>query len=384
MSDIAWIKLYTGIFDGEKLKFVEAMENRDIIICILIKLYIQAAKTNDKGLIYFNKKTPYTSEMFSIIFNRPLSAIESAFKVLSNFQMIEIDEDNFIRICNWEKYQNIEGMERSRDLNRNRVRDHRSRKKANSVQAEGNVDVLNTQTSENLPSNKSEKNNLNTQSNENLTLNKMEESELDPLNNSTETHTSEISFVKNCNVTVTQQKEKKIKNEIKKENKSEIENKMKIENKGDSDKEARDNVQANKISDYAESYRMDNSNSKSLSLIPEKQKIEKAATELLDHYKKKSVKVIGLNLNALKDCISIHGKDNARSAIDKSLEVNKPSMKYINGILKNWKREGYPVLESTERNYRLGDAKSLRFNNFKPREYDYDSLEKALLGWDKS
>lgn len=207
------------------------------------ELYIQAAKTNDKGLIYFNKKTPYTNEMFSIILNRPLSAIESSFKVLSNFQMIEIDEDNFIRICNWEKYQNIEGMERNRDLNGNRVRDHRARKKANSVQEEGNANELNTQTSENLASNKTEKNNLNTQNNDNHISNKMEESELDLLNNSAETHTSEISYVKNCNVTVTQQKENKIKNKNEIKNK----NKSKIENKGDSDKEERDNVQESKI-----------------------------------------------------------------------------------------------------------------------------------------
>lgn len=383
MSDIAWIKLYTGIFDGEKLKFIEAMVNRDTIECILIKLYIQAAKTNDKGLIYFNKKTPYTNEMFSIIFNRPLSAIESAFKVLSNFQMIEIYEDNLIRICNWEKYQNIEGMERNRSLNRNRVRDYRARKKENSAQDEVNVNDLNMETSENLVLNKTEKNNLNTQTNENLISNRIEESDLDLLNNSAETHTGEIFFAKNCNVTVMQQKENKIKNknEIKKKNKNK--NKSEIENKSDSDNEGMDNIQANETSNLSQSDIMDNDNLKSLSPIPEKQKIEKAANELLEHYKKNSVKVIGLNLNALKSCISIHGKDHARSAIDKSLEVNKPSMKYINGILKNWKREGYPALDNTESNYKAGSAKPLRFNNFKSRDYDYDSLEKALLGWDK-
>ncbi|WP_244833393.1 helix-turn-helix domain-containing protein [Clostridium sp. BJN0001] len=30
------------------------------------------------------------------------------------------------------------------------------------------------------------------------------------------------------------------------------------------------------------------------------------------------------------------------------------------------------------------EPKKLRFNNFKPREYDYDDLEKKLLGWDKN
>ena len=329
MSYIAWIKLYTGLFDGEKLKFIEAMKNRDIIECILIKLYIQGAKTNDKGLIYFNKNTPYTNEMFSIIFNRSVSDIECSFKVLSDFQIIEIDENNFIRICNWEKYQNVEGMERTRALNRDRVRDHRARKKENSDQDEVN---------------------------------------------------SDISFVRNCNVTVTEQKENKIENK----NKIKIKNKSEIESKSHDSKEKRDNVQVSERKDFNQSDCMDNDNSKSLSLMPEKQKNDKAANELLEHYKKNSVKVIGLNLDVLKNCISIHGKDNAKSAIDKSLEVNKPNMKYINGILKNWKREGYPVLDNTERNYVSRDSKPLKFNNFKPREYDYDSLERALLGWDKS
>lgn len=380
MSDIAWIKLYTGIFDGEKLKFIEVMENRDIIICLLMKLYIQAAKTNDKGLIYFNEKTPYTNEMFSIIFNRPLSAIESAFKVLSDFKIIEIYENNFIKICNWEKYQNIEGMERTRSLNRNRVRDHRAKKKENCAEDKINDNDLNTQTSENSASNNIEESNLNTQSNEKRISNKIGERNLNHLNNIDVTHTNEFFFEKNCNVTVTEQIENKTKNkkEIKKENKSEIESKRR------NSIEKRANVLVSKTSNFTQSNDLDNDNSKSLSPVSEKQKVYKAANELLEHYKKNSIKVIGLNLNALKSCISIHGKNNARSAIDKSLELNKPSMKYINGILMNWKREGYPVLDNMQVNYGVGasGAKPLRFNNFKPRDYDYDSLEKALLGWD--
>ena len=102
---------------------------------------------------------------------------------------------------------------------------------------------------------------------------------------------------------------------------------------------------------------------------------------LLNHYNKNSLKVTGLNLAALKSCVSIHGKDNVKFAIEKSLELNKPNMRYINGILKNWKIEGYPALDGTESNFKAGDSKPLRFNNFKGRDYDYDTLEKELLGW---
>ncbi|MDR3593416.1 phage replisome organizer N-terminal domain-containing protein [Clostridium sp.] len=321
MNDILWLKLYTGIFENEKLKLIESMEMRDVIVCLLIKLYIQAAKTNDRGLIYLNKNTPYTNEMLSIILNRPVNAIEAAFKILSDFQLIEIDEDNFIRICNWEKYQNVESMERARALTRDRVRNYRAKKKENS---------------------------------------------------------SEVSHAKKCNVTVTEQRENKI------EKKNEIKNKSKIEIKSEENSLEKNDLHSNKINDYTHEVSVEKNDSKSLSPALKKQEIEEAANELLDFYKKNSIKVSGLNLPVLKNCIPIHGKDNVKFAIDKGLELNKPNMKYINGILKNWIREGYPALGDSENIPKAGEAKILRFNNFKPREYDYESLEKALLGWDKS
>ena len=43
--------------------------------------------------------------------------------------MIEIDADNIIKILNWDKHQNIEGMERVREQTKRRVENHRERKK---------------------------------------------------------------------------------------------------------------------------------------------------------------------------------------------------------------------------------------------------------------
>jgi hypothetical protein len=44
--------------------------------------------------------------------------------------MIEVDEGNLIKISNWEKHQNIEGMEKVREQTRKRVANHRSKQKA--------------------------------------------------------------------------------------------------------------------------------------------------------------------------------------------------------------------------------------------------------------
>lgn len=50
-------------------------------------------------------------------------------------------------------------------------------------------------------------------------------------------------------------------------------------------------------------------------------------------------------------------------------------VKYLTGILEN--------LNNKDLSNNADNSKSLRFNNFEPREYDYDELERKLLGWDK-
>jgi len=56
--------------------------------------------------------------MLSVLFNRPIEIIEEVFEILESFKMIEIYENNIIKICNWEKHQNIEGMRRVREGNK--------------------------------------------------------------------------------------------------------------------------------------------------------------------------------------------------------------------------------------------------------------------------
>ena len=77
--------------------------------------------------------------------------------------------------------------------------------------------------------------------------------------------------------------------------------------------------------------------------------------------------------------------------------LNRADFKYIDGILNNWNSNNIRTLEDiaakdkkqTTKFYsknqtatQKNEKPPLRFNNFEPREYDYDSLEKKLLGWD--
>lgn len=129
MADVKWIKLSTSMFEDEKIRLIEALPESDTILIIWVKLLAQAGKTNASGYIFLNEHIPFTDEMLATIFNRSISTVRLALKTFQQFGMIEITDENFISITNWEKHQNIEGMEKVRKLNAERNKRYRERKK---------------------------------------------------------------------------------------------------------------------------------------------------------------------------------------------------------------------------------------------------------------
>lgn len=129
MAGISWIKLSVNIFDDEKIKLIKSMPEGDAIILIWIQLLCLAGKTNDNGAVYIGQHMNYTDEMISTICNQPLNTVRIALKAFEEFEMINLSEDGLISISNWEKHQNIEGMERVREQNRIRKRRQREREK---------------------------------------------------------------------------------------------------------------------------------------------------------------------------------------------------------------------------------------------------------------
>ena len=128
MAEIRWIKIVTNIFDNRKIKQIETLPDGDTIIVIWFKLLCLTGQINDNGCVYLTQEVPYTEEMLSTEFNRPLKTIQLAMSTFQAFGMIEII-DNIYHISNWENYQNIEGMERVREQTRNRVAKFRERQK---------------------------------------------------------------------------------------------------------------------------------------------------------------------------------------------------------------------------------------------------------------
>ena len=138
MSEIKWIKITTDIFDDEKMCLIDALPDRDAIIVIWIKLITLAGKLNTKGVLAISKNIVYTDEMLAQTFHRPLNTVRMALEVFEKFGMVE-KIDGVIMLPNWEKHQNIDGMEKIKEQNRNRAARHRKKQKLLAQNNESNV-----------------------------------------------------------------------------------------------------------------------------------------------------------------------------------------------------------------------------------------------------
>jgi predicted phage replisome organizer len=130
MAEVKWIKITTSMFDDEKIRIIESMPDADSILVVWIKLLTLAGKVNSNGFIFLTENIPYTNEMLSNLFNRPLNTVRLALTTFKQFGMVDYDETNFLHITNWSKHQNIEGLDKIREQNRIRQQRHRETQKA--------------------------------------------------------------------------------------------------------------------------------------------------------------------------------------------------------------------------------------------------------------
>ncbi len=127
MADIKWIKLTVSMFDDEKIDFIDSLPEADTILMIWVRLLTMAGKCNTGGYIFLTENIPYTEEMLAHKFRRPVNVVKLALQTFVQLGMVEMNESG-INIINWDKYQNIDGMDRIREQNRLRKQRERERK----------------------------------------------------------------------------------------------------------------------------------------------------------------------------------------------------------------------------------------------------------------
>jgi predicted phage replisome organizer len=128
MAEVKWIKIVTNIFDDEKIRYIESMPNGNETIVIWFRILCLAGKSNNGGLLMMTDRIAYTEDMLASIFQRDVKSIQLALNIFESLEMIE-RMDNKIYLTNWEKHQNIDGLEKIRIQTKNRVQKHREIKK---------------------------------------------------------------------------------------------------------------------------------------------------------------------------------------------------------------------------------------------------------------
>ena len=129
MAEVKWIKIVTDVFDDEKILLIETLPDADSLIVIWFKLLCLAGKQNNGGVFLMGGRIPYTEEMFSTIFRRPLNTVRLALRTFQEYGMVDII-DNTVTIPHWEKHQSLDAYEQSKEKTRQRVAAHRERQKA--------------------------------------------------------------------------------------------------------------------------------------------------------------------------------------------------------------------------------------------------------------
>lgn len=128
MAEVSWIKLKVGMFDDSKIKYIEALPERDTIITLWVKLLTLAGKYNEQGYIMLSETLPYNEEMLANEFNRPLNSIRLALQTFEKLGMIE-EVNGVFKVTNWEKHQSLDSKSKHREKNRLRQQRYRERQK---------------------------------------------------------------------------------------------------------------------------------------------------------------------------------------------------------------------------------------------------------------
>lgn len=127
MSDVKWIKVYTNMVSNKKIKRIRTLPEGNNIILIWVFLLAQAGESNRDGALYLTDTIPFRAEDLAIEFDFEVSVINLALITLEKFSMIEAFEE-VIYIKNWSEYQNIDGLEKIKEQNRERKRRERLKK----------------------------------------------------------------------------------------------------------------------------------------------------------------------------------------------------------------------------------------------------------------
>lgn len=169
MTDVKWVKLKVGMFDGASFKRIKKAKIggesfRDKLTAVWFELLDFAGKCNHSGAFIDSHEIPFTDlDDIATMIDREPEELKLCMSFYIREGMVEIIDDIYL-LSNWTQYQNEDGLAKIREQKRISQAKWRAKKKAltegnpeNSEDTEGesgNVDVVDgdVDTTEHLPS----------------------------------------------------------------------------------------------------------------------------------------------------------------------------------------------------------------------------------------
>lgn len=134
---ISWIKLDINILDDAKIKIIRSHPDGDKVVVLWIGLLCLAMKSSRPGIIEISDGLPYTLDDISNLFNIEKKTVEMGLALFRKYKMIDLFNGDTIEVINFSKHQNIEQIERNRELTRQRMIQYRKRKRDDVVTRNG-------------------------------------------------------------------------------------------------------------------------------------------------------------------------------------------------------------------------------------------------------
>lgn len=133
MTDVKWVKLKVGMFDGESFKKIKrakigGQNFRDKLTAVWFELLDFAGKCNHGGAFINDHEIPFANiDDISAMIDREPEELQLCMTYYINQGMVEIIDDIY-QLSNWTKYQNEDKLALIREQNRIRQANYRARK----------------------------------------------------------------------------------------------------------------------------------------------------------------------------------------------------------------------------------------------------------------
>lgn len=142
MTDVKWVKLKVGMFDGESFKKIKRAriggeKFRDKLTAVWFELMDFAGKCNHAGAFINSREIPFSSiDEIAIMIDREPEELQLCMQFFINEGMVEII-DNIYQLSNWTQYQNEDKLSIIREQNRIRQANYKARKALQAASEDG-------------------------------------------------------------------------------------------------------------------------------------------------------------------------------------------------------------------------------------------------------